>query len=79
MRSWMIDPNTAENAATFMFNICWTCQRLWNDTLRAETRPYTLCNSVGFNYVLQHANEGNPPEYDLPEWTPTACQHKLPI
>lgn len=73
MRSWMIDPNTAENMATFMWNVCWGCQRMWNALLRPEAQPICVAPSALWGYCELHANEGNPPEYDLPEWTPTDC------
>ena len=77
IRSWMMTWFSMENSATFMFNVCLTCQRLWNQSLVDEAQP--ICKLSTWDYVecLRELNEGHPVEYQLPYYNPLTCSMKL--
>lgn len=77
MKSWMLSWFTIQNSATFVSNTCLTCQRFFNEALRATGRPICILNTYDWARCYQEYMEGHPPEYDLPEWDPLKCGVKI--
>lgn len=77
MKFWMFDWMSTENTATFLANICFTCQRAFDPSLVPEAKPICLVPTYQWEYILRHWNEDTPIEYDLPTWDPLACSVKL--
>ena len=75
--SWMTGWFSMENDASFAFNTCLTCQRLWDPSLVPAAKPICLLGSYGGQYLLDEFTAGHPVEYTLPEWEPALCGMKL--
>jgi hypothetical protein len=77
MKNFMLSWFSIENSATFAANTCLYCQRLFDVPLQNAVRPLCILPSYHGQQIFKHANEGNPIEYDLPNWDPLACSVKI--
>ena len=77
MYSWMRSWFTMENSATYIFNVCLTCQRMWDPDLVDAGKPICILRTWHAERILERYDAGNPVECDLPEWLPIGCGMKL--
>jgi hypothetical protein len=69
----MVGFGSEENVASFLVNVCWNCQRLWDVTLARAGLPICQVPTEGFQHVMTLANAQKCPYYDLPVYEPATC------
>jgi len=73
IKSWMLSYFSFENTATFAVNTCVSCKRFWEEALRHEAKPICKLTQWEWTRIWARYNEGNPYEYNLPEYVPLQC------